>query len=488
MGATARTTRLHGLYLITDHGENLVERVESAIGHACALQFRSKEHSPGEKLRLGRELRDLCRGAGVLFIVNDDLDLAVELDADGVHLGQEDGDPAHARRRLGEERLIGISTHDMEEAVAAEAAGADYIGFGAMYPTTSKEISHLAGPALLAGIRPRVSIPVVAIGGIDRDNAPAVIDAGADCLAVISAVMSHPEPGLAAAEIATLFNRRLPFPRGSVLTVAGSDSGGGAGIQADLKTITLLGAYGASVITAMTAQNTRGVSGIQAATPEFVSLQLDTVLADIPIDVVKTGMLFSAPIIKALADSLQKFDRRLVVVDPVMIAKGGASLIDDSAVSALKTELLPLTYLLTPNLPEAEALTGINISDTGDMEAAARELCRMGTRNVLIKGGHMAGDQATDLWFDGRTVSLYQSIRQDTVNTHGTGCSLASAIAAFLARGEPLPTAIGLAKEYITNAIRLARPLGKGHGPVNHYRAAVEIATMVPVTTRKGAL
>jgi len=476
MSLNSLAARLHGLYLITDHGENLVERLERAAGRACAVQFRSKSHTADEKLRLGRELRRICRQANVLFIVNDDVDLALELDADGVHLGQEDGDPAKARLRLGVDRLIGISTHTLAEALSAEAAGADYIGFGSMYQTASKEISHLAGPALLADVRPHITIPMVAIGGITRVNAPAVIDAGADCLAVISAVMSHPEPDLAATEIATLFNRRLPFPRGCVLTVAGSDSGGGAGIQADLKTISLLGSYGASVITALTAQNTLGVAGIQAATPEFVSLQLETVLSDIPVEVVKTGMLFSAEIIRALAEKVVTYDIRMLVVDPVMIAKGGASLVDDSAVEALKSRLLPLTYLLTPNLPEAEALTGMAIRDERTMKAAARKLHRLGARNVLIKGGHMEGEDSVDLLFDGRSFTRFASPRQDTANTHGTGCTLASAIAAFLAMGEPLPVAIGLAKGYITSAIRLALPLGKGHGPVNHFMAASSAA------------
>jgi len=474
MSGKRRATALHGLYLITDHGDNLAGRLAQAVGSACAVQFRSKLHPPEEKLRLGVELRDICRRAEVLFIVNDDIDLALALDADGVHLGQDDGDPAEARRRLGPEKLVGISTHTLEEAVAAEAARADYIGFGAIYPTGSKDIAHLASPELLARVRPHISIPMVAIGGIDRDNAPEVIDAGADCLAVISAVMSSPQPGLAAEELKTLFNRKLPVPKGCVLTVAGSDSGGGAGIQADLKTITLLGSYGASVITALTAQNTLGVSGIQAVTPEFVSLQLETVLADIPVDVVKTGMLFSAGIIRALAETIVRHDKKLLLVDPVMIAKGGASLIDDSAVVALKTSLLPLTYLLTPNIPEAEALTGMTISDEKSMEEAAVALHGLGARNVLVKGGHLEGGDSVDLFFDGSAFRRYTTVRLESVNTHGTGCTLASAIAAFLARGEPLPVAIARAKEYITAAIRLARPLGKGHGPVNHFLAAGE--------------
>jgi hydroxymethylpyrimidine kinase/phosphomethylpyrimidine kinase/thiamine-phosphate diphosphorylase len=472
--SSSTAARLHGVYLITDHGEELVERVKQAIDRVCAVQFRSKEHPPAEKLNLGRELANLCRRAGVLFIVNDDIGLARELQADGVHLGQEDVDPAVARRLLGPGKLVGVSTHNLPEALAAEAAGADYIGFGAMYPTASKEVAHLPGPELLATVRPSISIPIVAIGGIDRDNAPGVIDAGADCLAVISAVMGHPRTRLAATELATLFNRRLPAPRGCVLTVAGSDSGGGAGIQADLKTVTLLGSYGASVITALTAQNTLGVSGIQASTPEFVALQLEAVLSDIPVDVVKSGMLYSAGIIRTLAAAIDRYRIELVVADPVMISTGGAPLIDAGAVAAFREELLPRAYLITPNIPEAEALTGMTLTDAASREEAARELHRQGCHNVLIKGGHGEGDEAVDLLFDGRGFHHFTAPRLASTNTHGTGCTLSAAIAAFLAQGEPLPRAIELAKKFITTAIRLSRPLGSGHGPVNHYLAAAE--------------
>src|SRR6185369_11701393 len=332
MTKTDLIERVRGLYLITDNGERLLERVSNALPYAAVLQFRSKEHSPAEKMRLGMELRKLCLGSGTLFIVNDDPQLARELDADGVHLGQEDGCPAEARRIIGEDKLIGISTHSPQEALAAEAAGADYIGFGAMFPTGSKEISHLAGIESLVETRKMVSLPIVAIGGISRGNAPSVLDAGADAIAVISAVMSHHEPSLAAEELSLLFNRRKTLPTGAVLTVAGSDSGGGAGIQADLKTITLLGSYGASAITALTSQNTLGVTGIHPVPADFVAAQLDAVLSDIPIDVVKTGMLFSADIIAAVADRLSFFRKRILVVDPVMIAKGGANLVDNLAV------------------------------------------------------------------------------------------------------------------------------------------------------------
>lgn len=218
---------IRGLYLVTDHDDNLITRVEAAIdGGARVVQYRNKNQDRESRLALGLELRELCRRRSILFIVNDDLEMAVSLKADGLHLGQGDGDPREARRVLGPGKIIGVSTHTLSEALEAQAAGVDYIGLGAMFPSRSKEVEHVAGPELLAAIRNSISIPIVAIGGITRDNGASVIDAGADAVAVISAVLSHPDPALAATEIALLFNRRAPLPRGSVLTVAGSDSGG----------------------------------------------------------------------------------------------------------------------------------------------------------------------------------------------------------------------------------------------------------------------
>jgi hydroxymethylpyrimidine kinase / phosphomethylpyrimidine kinase / thiamine-phosphate diphosphorylase len=466
---------MKGLYLITDQGDRLPERVLEALdGGISYLQYRNKERDFDRKLNEGWELRQLCREREVTFIVNDDLRLARELDADGIHLGQEDGSVVETRRVLGKGKLIGVSTHNLDEALRAEAEGADYIGFGAIYPTSSKDVDHMPGPEGLAAVRGRVRLPVVAIGGISRDNAPRVIDAGADALAVISAVLGNSSPALAANELSLLFNRKAPLPRGVVLTVAGSDSGGGAGIQADLKTITLLGSYGASVITALTAQNTRGVSAIHPVPADFVGEQMNAVFSDLPVDVVKTGMLLSAGIIDSLAEKLTEYGRRLVVVDPVMVAKGGANLLDRNALDAFRDRLLPLSYLLTPNIPEAEKLTGLTIRNEEDMEAAARALVGMGARNVLVKGGHLTSGDSTDLLFDGGGFSRFSAPRILTRNTHGTGCTFASAIAALLAQGEPLPRAVAGAKAFITSAIRLAHPLGKGHGPVNHYLAARE--------------
>ena len=470
------SSHMAGLYLVTDEGDNLLERVRRAVtGGVAAIQFRHKGSNREEKLRLGTQLRQLCSENGIPFIVNDDLSLALELDADGLHIGQDDGDPREARQALGSHRLLGISARTLGEALAAQESGADYIGFGSMFPTRSKEIEHLPGPAGLSEIRPHIRVPIVAIGGISRNNAHKVIDSGADATAVISAVLENRDPACAARELSLIFNRKGPYPRGSVMTVAGSDSGGGAGIQADLKTITLLGSYGSSVITALTAQNTRGVSGIHGVPPEFVADQLCAVLSDIPVDIIKTGMLFSSQIIDVVAAAIESNRRPLLVLDPVMVAKGGASLIDRTALSCLKHRLLPLAYLVTPNIPEAERLSGTDIVDEEGMQLAARAIYRMGAKNVLIKGGHLGEGTSVDILFDGSAFIRYPAQRILTRNTHGTGCTMASAIAAFIAQGEPLQIAVNRAKEFITTAIRLAQQLGKGHGPVNHYLAAQEI-------------
>ncbi len=465
-----------GVYLITDLGDNLLGRVRLALqGGVSVLQYRAKDKGRELCLVEGTELKQLCRSFGAAFIVNDDVRLALDLEADGVHLGQDDGSVSAARELLGPGRVIGKSTHNLEEALQAEEEGADYIGFGAMYPTDSKNVTHIAGTAGLAAVRDRVRLPIVAIGGITTSNACRVIDAGADAVAVISSVLSSPRPDVAAAELKLLFNRNRPFPRGSVLTVAGSDSGGGAGIQADIKTITLLGSYAASVLTALTAQNTRGVSAIHGLPPSFVIEQLETVLADIPVDVIKTGMLQTPAIISALAENLSERTTMLpLVIDPVMIAKGGAALMDRDAVQVFSRQLLPLAYLLTPNIPEAERLLGRLIRSEAEMEAAARDIHALGAANVLLKGGHLTGGHSSDVLFDGSECHVVTAERIFTNNTHGTGCTYASAIATYLAQGEPLKNAVEKAKQFITAAIRLARPLGKGHSPVNHYLAALE--------------
>ena len=256
--------------------------------------------------------------------------------------------------------------------------------------------------------------------------------------------------------------------RPRALTIAGSDSGGGAGIQADLKTFSALGVFGASAITAVTAQNTVGVTAVHEIPTEVIAAQIDAVLKDIGADAVKTGMLSSSPIIECVALKVTSHRVRWLVVDPVMIAKSGDSLLREDAISTLRARLIPLAAVVTPNIPEAEALTETIIKTPEDVRRAAQDFVDMGAKAVVIKGGHLEGP-ATDLFYDGSTFQDFTSPRIDTTNTHGTGCTFASAVAAGLARGMAPINAVALAKEYVTEAIRHSFPLGQGHGPLNHF-------------------
>lgn len=258
-----------------------------------------------------------------------------------------------------------------------------------------------------------------------------------------------------------------------VLSIAGSDSGGGAGIQADLKTFSAIGCFGMTAITALTAQNTTGVSGIHAVPPEFAARQLDAIYSDIGTDAVKIGMLYSAELIRVVAERLQKFDVSNIVLDPVMVAQSGDKLVEDDALEAIKTYLMPLATVVTPNVPEAEVLCGRRLRMPGGMAAAAKDLAACGSTSILIKGGHSEGSESTDLLYfpqEDREVVL-SSERIVTRNNHGTGCTLSSAIAAFLAKGADIETAVRDAKAYITDAIRAGADyrLGRGHGPVHHF-------------------
>ena len=253
-----------------------------------------------------------------------------------------------------------------------------------------------------------------------------------------------------------------------VLTIAGSDSGGGAGIQADLKAITTLGGYGMSALTALTAQNTTGVQGIHEVPVAFVEKQIDSVLSDIGADAIKTGMLANRGIIEAVVRKLRQYHARNVVVDPVMVAKSGDLLLRKDACEALIGKLLPLATVVTPNLMEASVLTGSRIRSLGEMKRAARRIHEMGPKHVVVKGGHLKGS-ATDIFFDGRKILELQSPRLDTKNTHGTGCTYASAIATFLALGDEAPEAVRKAKTFITLAIQAGLNLGKGVGPTNPF-------------------
>jgi hydroxymethylpyrimidine/phosphomethylpyrimidine kinase len=254
------------------------------------------------------------------------------------------------------------------------------------------------------------------------------------------------------------------------LTIAGSDSGGGAGIQADLKTFSAFRVFGMSVITAVTAQNSLGVQGVECLPPAFVAQQLHSVLSDFGADAAKCGMLATAPIIEAIAVALAEHPIEKLVVDPVMVAKSGDALLRPDAVRALIERILPLALVVTPNLPEAEALAGIPVSDRKEMEEAARRIHALGPRYVLVKGGHLKGEAVDVLW-NGRELRAFSAPRVDSPNTHGTGCTFSAAIAAGLARGQAVPDAIRAAKAYVTKAIAEGFQGGRGVGQLRHFLA-----------------
>ena len=252
------------------------------------------------------------------------------------------------------------------------------------------------------------------------------------------------------------------------MTIAGSDSGGGAGIQADLKTFSALGVYGSSTLTAITAQNTVGVTMVHEIPIDIIVAQIDAVLSDIGADAVKTGMLASSAIVETVAEEMERHQVSRLVVDPVMVAKSGDRLLREDAVEALRTRLIPLAAVVTPNIPEAEALTGLKIETDEDVRRAAEAIVQLGARAVVVKGGHREGP-ATDLFYDGARFQEFSAPRIDTVNTHGTGCTFASAVAAGLAKGLEVVESVQLAKDYVTEAIRRSFPLGQGHGPLHHF-------------------
>ena len=257
--------------------------------------------------------------------------------------------------------------------------------------------------------------------------------------------------------------------QGKALTIAGSDSGGGAGIQADLKTFTAFNVFGMSAVTSVTAQNTTGVRAIYDLSPEIIGEQIEAIMEDIGVDAVKTGMLSNSTIVQLVADRIRRYGVARLVVDPVMVAKGGSKLLDEPARKTLAEELLPLAHLVTPNVFEAEIISGLSIKDVKDAEKAARSIYEKGAKNILIKGGHLPTEKAIDILFNGDKYYYYESQRLDTRNTHGTGCTLSAAITAGLAKGQRVHQAIEVAKDYVYRAINDApNNIGRGHGPLYH--------------------
>ena len=255
----------------------------------------------------------------------------------------------------------------------------------------------------------------------------------------------------------------------TALTIAGSDSGAGAGIQADLKTFAAHGVYGTSAITAVTAQNTLGVTSFEALSADLVTAQIEAVASDMGVHAAKTGMLANAAIVEAVAAAVEELEIPLLVVDPVMIAKSGDRLVDDEAVGMMRSELLRRAFVVTPNIPEAEALAGLRIRSGDDRHEAARRILKLGTSAVIIKGGHFASEDILDLLYDGHRFRDFRAARISGTNTHGTGCTFSASLAAHLALGRSLADAVPLAQEYVAGGIRHALEIGRGHGPLHHF-------------------
>lgn len=254
----------------------------------------------------------------------------------------------------------------------------------------------------------------------------------------------------------------------TALTIAGSDSGGGAGIQADLKTFSALGVFGMSAIVSVTAQNTQGVTAVEDLSPEIIAGQIDAVFQDFPVDAVKIGMVSNSEAIRTIAARLNEYKPEFIVLDPVMVSKSGFDLLKPEARATLIQELVPLATVVTPNLFETERLIGRTVDSIEKMKAAAQEIYRMGPKNVLVKGGHLEAGPI-DVFYDGSKIRQFIGRRIETKNTHGTGCTLSSAIAAFLAKGSAIEQAVQEAKAYIQGAIEHSLPLGHGHGPTHHF-------------------
>ncbi len=460
------------LYAVTDrswlNGETLYNQVEKSLkGGVTFVQLREKNLSEAEFIEEAKQIKKLCANYGVPFVINDNVDVAMAVDADGVHVGQSDMEAMDVRGKLGPDKIIGVTAKTVEQALTAQAHGASYLGVGAVFHTASKSDAVELPREKLKEICDAVDIPVVAIGGIARDNIMELTGNGVAGVAVISGIFAQPDIEQAAKELRTASEYMTGRKVKTALTIAGSDCSGGAGIQADIKTMMANGVYAMSAITALTAQNTTGVIDIMEVTPEFLESQLSQIFTDIYPDAVKIGMVSSARLIETIAEQLKKYKAANVVVDPVMVATSGAKLISDDAIEVLKNQLLPLATVLTPNIPETEVLSGMKIETAENMIAAAKYISETYHCAVLCKGGHQIND-ANDLLYRDGDYRWFYGKRIDNPNTHGTGCTLSSAIASNLAKGMVLDEAVAQAKAYISGALGAMLDLGAGSGPMNH--------------------
>ncbi len=467
------------LYLVTDtrwNKDQWMKDVETSLknGVSC-VQLRDKELDDQTFLTLAKEMKKLSLKTNVPFIVNDRIEIAIASEADGVHIGQGDIQASEARELLGEDMVLGVSVSTVEEAVRAEIDGADYLGVGAMFVTATKDDAESVTIETLKSISEAVSIPVVAIGGIDQHNIMSLDRTGIYGVAVISAILGERDITEATVRMADKAEKIVNHTVRKVLTIAGSDSSGGAGIQADLKTIAAHNCFGMSVITALTAQNTKGVFGIENVTDAFVTSQIDSVFTDIRPEAVKVGMVSSEEIIYAIAEGLKNHKATHIVIDPVMVATSGSKLLEDGAINVLIQNLIPLATVITPNIFEAELLAKMTIKTKEDMVLAAETISDWYPGHILIKGGHL-DEEASDLLYSKGDAVWFKSERIDNPNTHGTGCTLSSAIASNLSKGYDIEESVRRSKGFITGAIKDQLNIGRGRGPLNHqYRQSAYV-------------
>ena len=460
------------LYAVTDRmwtgKQTLMEQVEDALkGGATCVQLREKELDEESFLQEAYEMKALCEKYGVPFFINDNVEIAIKCKADGIHVGQDDMEASNVRALVGEDMMIGVSVNCVEQALAAVQAGADCLGVGAMFSTATKLDADSVSFETLKEICNAVDIPVVAIGGISKENMMQLKGTDVDGVALVSAIFGAENIEEECKELRLLSEAMVRPEKRAVLSIAGSDCSGGAGIQADLKTMTMNGVYAMSAITALTAQNTTGVQGIYEVSPDFLGMQIDSIFTDIRPDAVKIGMVSSVELIEIIAEKLKEYKAENIVIDPVMVATSGSALMKNNAVSALAEKLLPLAAVVTPNIPEAEILSEMKIENEKDMEEAAKKIGDTYGCAVLVKGGHSIND-ANDLLYHDGTYKWFYGKRIHNPNTHGTGCTLSSAIASNLAKGYSLEDAVKKAKAYISGALSAMLDLGAGSGPMDH--------------------
>jgi len=471
------------LYLVVGRDSARDGDVIGAVSRAVAggvtlVQLREKNLPFAEQIDLARALLRLLEPLGIPLIINDSVDIALAVGAQGVHLGARDEDPKLARSRLGEKAILGVSIESDSHLTAFPWDVIDYAAASPVFSTFSKsDVKHPFGLSGLVELRRHCPRPLVAIGGITLENFSEVLHGGVDGIAVISSILSAEDEK----KVARRFKDGIALYRGRrparVLTIAGSDSGGGAGVQADLKTFEAMGCFGMSAITVLTAQNTETVRSLFPVSPQFVVEQIEAVADDIGIDAIKIGMLYSPAIIEAVAACLQNLGVNKVVLDPVMVAKGGSRLLQEEAIDCLKNRILPLASIVTPNLPEAEVLVGQPVQTREQMERASQRLLEWCPR-VVVKGGHLNDPySAADLYAtrDGdRTFFEYARVK--TSNSHGTGCTFSAAIASLAAKGCSWIESVSQAKLYLHSTVVYSADvkLGHGCGPLihgwRHYR------------------